>query len=275
MKVSVIIAVYKDIQALELIFKSLESQTYNNFEVIVAEDGNSELMRNFIAQKDYLFEIIHTTQEDDGVRKSRSQNNGIKASSGEYLIFIDGDCILYRDFIKHHVSLSREDYIVTGRRVNVGPRYSKMLREEKISSLWLENNFIRKYFDIKQDAKSERHTEEGFKIKPHGMIDKLIKKIRKKEFPLLGCNMSFYKQSILDINGFDEGLGNSAMASDTDLAWRFKGIGKKIISARFLANQFHLYHERKANEYDRGLDAKMLQNQKNHLFICLDGIKKN
>ena len=48
MKVSVIIAVYKDVEALELIIESLKNQTYKNFEVIIAEDGQDEKMQAFI-----------------------------------------------------------------------------------------------------------------------------------------------------------------------------------------------------------------------------------
>ena len=99
MKVSVIVAVYKDVEALELIIESLKNQTYKNFEVIIAEDGQDEKMQAFIKSIKDL-DIKHATQEDIGVRKSKSQNNGIKTSSGEYLIFIDGDCILYSDFIE-------------------------------------------------------------------------------------------------------------------------------------------------------------------------------
>ncbi|MFY9082810.1 glycosyltransferase, partial [Aliarcobacter butzleri] len=40
MKISLIIAVYKDVESLELIIESLRNQTYKNFEVIIAEDGN-------------------------------------------------------------------------------------------------------------------------------------------------------------------------------------------------------------------------------------------
>ena len=276
MLVSVIVAVYKDIEALELIMKSLNYQTYRNFELVVAEDGESELLKEFIkeARNRFSFTIVHTTQEDDGVRKSKSQNNGIRASTGDYLIFIDGDCLLYNDFIQNHLVLASEKNIITGRRVNLGPRYSSMLRESKITSLWLEKNFVWKYFDIKEDAKIERHSEEGFKIRPNGLIHKLMQKYRKKEFPLLGCNMSFYKKVILEINGFDEGLWNSAMASDTDLAWRFKGLGYNIIPARFIANEFHLYHKRSPDDYDRSLDLKMLENQRNNIFRCNDGIYK-
>ena len=276
MKVSIIVAVYKDVQALDLIFKSLRYQTHKNFEIVVAEDGESDVMHEFIdrSQEKYNFTILHTTQEDIGVRKSKSQNKGINASMGEYLIFIDGDCILYSNFIENHLALSGEKNIITGRRVNLGPKYSTDLRTEKITSEWLERNFVRKYLEIKEDARLERHSEEGFSIMPYGVIHKLMIKYRKKEFPLLGCNMSFYKKSMLEINGFDEALGNSAMASDTDLAWRFKGLGYKIISARFLANEFHLYHKRSPNDYDRGLDLKMMDNKSNNMFRCVDGIEK-
>ncbi len=275
MKVSLIVAVYKDTEALELIFDSLKEQSYKNFEVIVAEDGQSYIMKNLIekSKKKYDFDILHTTQEDMGVRKSKSQNNAIRVSTGDYLIFIDGDCILYKDFIKNHLILSNKNEIVTGRRVNLGPKYSSLLRKKEITSKWLENNFIIKYFDIKNDAKEERHSEEGFSIKPNGLIHTILKK-RKKKLSLLGCNMSMYKNVMLEINGFDEDLGNSAYASDSDLEWRFEGLGYKVTSGRFLINQFHLYHKRGETEFDRTVLSKIEENKKNQRFICKNGVEK-
>lgn len=276
MKVSIIIAVYKDIEALDVIFKSLTFQTYTNFEAVVAEDGNNLEMKEFISNSiaKYNFDIVHTTQEDIGVRKSKSQNNGINASTGEYLIFIDGDCILYSNFIQNHILLSGEFNIISGRRVNVGAIYSKKLRTQEIDSLWLEKNFFWKYLDIAKDAKLEKHTEEGFQIKTNGIIHTLIKKFRKKELALLGCNFSCHKEAMIKINGFDEELGNAAVASDTDLAWRFKGLGYKIISARYIANQFHLYHKRNPADYERGSVEKMADNQKNKIYRCKNGLSK-
>ena len=238
MKVSVIVAVYKDVEALELIIESLKNQTYKNFEVIIAEDGQDEKMQTFIKSIKDL-DIKHTTQEDIGVRKSKSQNNGIKTSSGEYLIFIDGDCILYSDFIEKHLKLSSPLNIISGRRVNLGPKYSSFLRNKNITSLWLEKNFTKKYFDISKDAREEKHTEEGFKIKPFSFLHKILHlKYKKKDVSILGCNFSCYKQAMIDINGFDEELGNSAYASDTDLEWRFKALGCKIKSAKMLQMYF-------------------------------------
>ena len=275
MKVSIIIAVYKDIEALELIFETLSYQTYKNFEVIVAEDGHSMQMQGCIknAKKKYGFELKHTTQEDKGVRKSKSQNNGIRASAGEYLIFIDGDCLLYSNFIENHILLSGDKKIVTGRRVNLGLKYSKILRERKITAKYLENNFLKEFFRIKEDAKAERHSEEGFKIKFNGIVHKFLR-LRRKKMALLGCNMSMYKNVMLEINGFDEDLGNSAFAGDADLEWRFKGIGCQIISGRFLINQFHLYHKRSEAEFNRKIDEVIKQNQQKKRYRCENGLDK-
>ncbi|MDP1784346.1 MAG: glycosyltransferase [Sulfuricurvum sp.] len=103
MRVSLIIAVYKDVQSLSLIIDALKRQTYKNFEVVVAEDGENVQMKEYVKNITEL-DIKHTTQEDIGVRKARSQNNGINASEGEYLIFIDRDCVPYTTFIEAHVA---------------------------------------------------------------------------------------------------------------------------------------------------------------------------
>ena len=87
MKVSVIIAVYKDVEALELIIESLKNQTYKNFEVVIAEDGQDEKMRAFIESIKDL-DIKHTTQEDIGIRKTRSLNNGIIANTDKIITII-------------------------------------------------------------------------------------------------------------------------------------------------------------------------------------------
>jgi cellulose synthase/poly-beta-1,6-N-acetylglucosamine synthase-like glycosyltransferase len=61
-------------------------------------------MREYVASITDL-DVKHTTQEDIGIRKARSQNNGIIVSSGDYLIFIDGDCVPYTTFVEAHVAL--------------------------------------------------------------------------------------------------------------------------------------------------------------------------
>jgi len=273
MKVSLIVAIYKDIEALWLIIESLKLQTYKNFELIVAEDGACLEVENFIKNlEDLNFKIIHTTQEDKGIRKSMSQNNAIKASNGDYLIFIDGDCIPYTTFIEGHVIVAEKGFYLGGKRVNLGPKYSSLLRAKKISSYILEKKFILKYFAIAQDA-IEKHSEEGFRVSDSSLVYRLFLKNRKKKLDLLGCNFSCFKKDMYMINGFNEELEDAAVASDTDIQWRFEAIGLKVKSCRFVANQFHLYHKR-SEAQARGNTTLFLYNRKNNHYIAKQGISK-
>lgn len=272
MKVSLIIAVYKDIQALDLIIQAMRTQTYKNFEVVVAEDGNSPEMKSYLASITDL-EIKHTFQEDLGIRKTRSLNNGILASSGEYLIFIDGDCVPYSTFIEGHVALAEEGHILSGRRINLGPVYSKALREHTVSPYTLEKTFVWRFPFIAKDSE-EGHTENGFYVNPFGFLYRKLIGKRKSSTSLLGCNYSCYRKDMLAINGYDEGYGETAVGDDTDLEWRFKGIGLKIKAVKFVANLFHLYHSRKFREaisYQDALELLRVNREKKQ-FRCKIGL---
>ena len=275
MKVSVIIAVYKDVEALELIIESLKNQTYKNFEVIIAEDGEDEKMQTFIKSIKDL-DIKHTTQEDIGIRKTRSLNNGIISSEGEFLIFIDGDCIPYSTFIESYVKLSQDGFIISGRRVNLGPKYSKNLRNKIISPLELEKTFLLRYIFISQDCK-EGHSEDGFYFSPDGWIYNKFIKNRKASTSILGCNYACFKKDIIAINGYDEGYGETAIGDDTDLEWRFKALGCKIKSAKNVANVFHLYHSRSfRNRIDTNKYLEIFkENKLNNKFICTFGLSSH
>jgi len=275
MKVSVIIAVYKDVEALELIIESLKNQTYKNFEVIIAEDGQDEKMQAFIESIKDL-DIKHTTQEDIGIRKTKSLNNGIIASEGEFLIFIDGDCIPYSTFIESYIKISQDGFIISGRRVNLGPKYSKKLRNKIISPLELEKTFLLRYIFISQDCK-EGHSEDGFYFSPDGWIYNKFIKNRKASTSILGCNYACFKKDIIAINGYDEGYGETAIGDDTDLEWRFKALGCKIKSAKNVANVFHLYHSRSfRNRIDTNKYLEIFkENKLNNKFICTFGLSSH
>jgi glycosyltransferase involved in cell wall biosynthesis len=275
MKVSVIIAVYKDVEALELIIESLKNQTYKNFEVVIAEDGQDEKMQAFIKSIKDL-DIKHTTQEDIGIRKTKSLNNGIIASEGEFLIFIDGDCIPYSTFIESYVKISQDGFIISGRRVNLGPKYSKKLRNKIISPLELEKTFLLRYIFISQDCK-EGHSEDGFYFSPDGWIYNKFIKNRKASTSILGCNYACFKKDIIAINGYDEGYGETAIGDDTDLEWRFKALGCKIKSAKNVANVFHLYHSRSfRNRIDTNKYLEIFkENKLNNKFICTFGLSSH
>lgn len=268
MKVSLIIAVYKNVKALKLIINSLKDQTYKNFEVVVVEDGEYEPIKEYISTiKD--IEVIHTTQEDLGVRKARSQNNGVLASNGEYLIFIDGDCILYSTFIESHVKLSEKGCVLSGRRFNLPQNLTNNILENNLDPRSIEKNFW-KYSNLALDK--EVRFEQGIYLNPTGWLYKKLLNKRERNTAILGCNFSCFKKDMLAINGFDESYGESAVSDDMDLDWRFRAYGLKLKSCKNAANMFHLWHK----AHDRG-DASaqvalMRERESNNQYICKKGL---
>lgn len=273
--VSIIVNVYLDLESLKLIIKALKGQTYKNFEVVIAEDGRSDEMKDFISKINGL-NVKHTFQEDRGNRKPRSVNNAILVSEGDYLIFIDGDCIPYSTFIESHMKLLEPGFVISGRRCNLGPKYSTLFRNKQLSSFQLENSFIYRYPFIAIDA-IEGHAEAGFYVKADGFIYNKFLKDRKGTKDIVGCNFSCFKSDMEKINGLDEGYGESGVGDDTDLDWRFKAIGLKIKSAKNVANMFHLYHERNPRTQQLYLIEykNMCKNREKNIFICKEGLAQH
>ena len=200
MRVSIIVAFYKDLQALKLIVEALKKQDYNDFELVVAEDNNDISVSNYLASVESI-DILHTTQKDNGIQKARSQNNAIIKSTGDYLIFIDGDCIPYPKFISSHVALSEKGCVLSGRRVNLGPRISRLIRKGRINAATLQKNYL--LFLPVLLADHATHAGQGISLSPQGWIyRKHISKRKKSNLSLLGCNFSCFKQDFVSIDGF-------------------------------------------------------------------------
>ena len=268
MKASLIIAIYKNIPFLQAILDSLRYQTEKNFEIIIAEDGENESIKQFIEQYSFEQPYQHLTQKDEGWRKNKAMNMAIRAAKADWLIFIDGDCVLHPRFIEMHLRYAAEKTILVGKRVKLDPESSAQLIKSSGNTKFLQKMLLQKMIWGKGDIK---FIEEGIFISPEGLFG-FITKMRKGK-RLVGSNMSFSKQAILTINGFDEDYILPAVGEDYDLNWRFAAAGFKNISVRNMAVQYHLSHiENWVNQ-----DENMIICQKKQLdnnFLCINGIIK-
>lgn len=88
-KVSVIIPLYNKAHTIERTLRSVFSQTYTNFEVIIIDDGSTDGSTNIIKEefKDERLKII--VQQNKGV--SYARNVGIENAKGDYIAFLDAD----------------------------------------------------------------------------------------------------------------------------------------------------------------------------------------
>jgi len=267
-KASLIISVYNNIPFLNAVLHSVSEQTWNDFEIIISEDGEHEEMQAFLNRYPFKHSWQHLHQEDVGWQKNKALNKAILAAKSDYLVFIDGDCVVHPKFMEMHLRMAKEGYILGGKRLKLNNALSKALLNGERTygdiGLYVWKNLLRLH------TLGIRFPEEAFVISSNGILVQLarLRKIRE----LRGCNMSFFKKDILLINGFDQDYCKPAIGEDADITWRFKLAGFKLRSVRNLAVVYHLYHPEIWNEQNE--NAKLMkEKQKQGDYLCLNGIK--
>lgn len=96
-KISVIVPVYKVESVLSECLDSILDQSYSDFELLLIDDGSpdkSGFVCDQYALKDNRIRVFH--QENQGV--STARNRGLKEAKGDYLVFVDSDDWVDRDF---------------------------------------------------------------------------------------------------------------------------------------------------------------------------------
>jgi len=221
-KSSLIIATYNSLEFLRVVLETALEQTRLPDEIIIADDGSREdtaaLVRKFAAGSPVP--LLHAWQPDEGFRLARSRNNAIAASTGEYLIFIDGDCFLNRFFVEDHLSLVEENFYIVGTRVNIGPRRrDHVLRTgHRRISFW----------------------SWGTHKKFHAIRSRFLSNFRKKG-GMAGANFSAWRKDIVRINGFNE-IFEGHGGEDWELASRLERSGMRRKKMVHLGIAYHFAH---------------------------------
>jgi glycosyltransferase involved in cell wall biosynthesis len=96
---SVIVPVYNRIDEVHDLLESLTQQTYNDFEIILVEDGSTMPCENEAKiYQDKGLNVKYYYKDNEG--RSIARNFGIERSSGQWLIFFDSDCVIPQDYFK-------------------------------------------------------------------------------------------------------------------------------------------------------------------------------
>ena len=102
--VSIIVPAYNVDKYIEKCLSSILDQTYINIEVIVVDDGSTDQtgkLLDSLSQHDSRVQVIH--KRNSGV--SAARNSGIEISTGDYLVFVDADDYIAKDYIEYMLSL--------------------------------------------------------------------------------------------------------------------------------------------------------------------------
>ena len=118
MKISVIVPVYNAENYLSRCVQSILSQNYKDFELLLVDDGSSDMSGSIcdgFARLDARVKVWH--QRNKGV--SAARNQGMRMASGEWVTFVDADDMVDTDYLQNFVvdDLREDDIVFQGLRI--------------------------------------------------------------------------------------------------------------------------------------------------------------
>lgn len=99
MQFSIVIAIYNRPDELQTLLTSLQMQSETHFEVIVVDDGSTQDLSPIIEDFKLHLNLIYRKKNNSGPGLSR--NFGANLAQGDFLIFLDSDCIVPIDYLKN------------------------------------------------------------------------------------------------------------------------------------------------------------------------------
>ena len=112
--VSIIIPAYNAEKYIHNCIKSLLSQTYDNFEIIIVDDGSKDstpILLDEISRTDSRIKPFH--KSNGGATSARKR--GVEEASGEWILFVDADDVMPSDAIENLMNRETGNYdIIAG-----------------------------------------------------------------------------------------------------------------------------------------------------------------
>jgi glycosyltransferase involved in cell wall biosynthesis len=265
--ISLIITTYNRPDALSAVVEACFAQDDRNFEIIIADDGSTNNTRETVAalQARSPVPMKHVWQEDIGFRAARARNLGTLAAQGEYIIFLDGDCVPQKDFIANHRRLAKRGYVVTGSRVLLSEGFTRRLLEQ--------------HLDIQRLGALEK-----LKLYLAGNANKFLQTMltlpdlgrESKRFTwrrIKSCNMAAWRSDLDLVNGFDEsftGWGHE----DSDLVLRLFNAGVLRKSGAFATEVYHLWHREAKRDQESSNRKVVLQRAQDKTTQAVAGLRE-
>jgi glycosyltransferase involved in cell wall biosynthesis len=252
MNISFVVLTYNRTGALLTVLRSLAVQCTSQHEVLIADDGSrpEEVQKLFDECPRFHCLVRHIWHPDTGFTIAGARNLAVTHAQGEYLVFLDGDCIPNSTMVAEHTRLAEAGYFVNGSRV--------------LLSQALSSRVVREDIDL-------AHSSTAFWLKAwlRGDSNKLLHLLKwpwrlfrvKKGFTwrgIRGCNLGIWRQDFVNVNGFDEafqGWGHE----DADLVLRLSHLGIQRKNGFMATEVYHLWHQENTRDRESSNKNRVIQ----------------
>lgn len=233
--ISVIVTTYNRSDALGAVLRGLAAQTDRGFEVLVADDGSNPTHCQALATNPdaHALGAWHVWHPDVGFTAGTARNRGVAASRGDYLVFLDGDCVPERDFIAQHRRLAQQGCLVNGSRALLSQALTQAVLAGAANVIgrgwgyWLRQRWRA---DVNKLAHCLRLPDGAWRVARRASL----RGVR-------SCNLGVWRANFDAVDGFDEsfvGWGHE----DADLVLRLFHAGVRRKSGACATEVLHLWH---------------------------------
>ncbi len=265
MKISFIVLTYNRCDALLAVLRSLAAQCGVDHEVLIADDGSSQAQVDMLYKNCPAFRcpVRHVWHPDIGFTAAAARNLGAYHAQGDYLVFLDGDCVPGKTFIAAHTFLAERGLFVNGSRVLLSQRLTTKVVGQSLDLLaqpavfWLKTR-------LQGDSNKLLHmlfwpwslfrVQQGFEWRG-----------------IRSCNLGVWRSDFVAANGFDEtfeGWGHE----DADLVLRLSHFGVRRKNGFLATEVYHLWHHENQRSQASVNQRKVLERMKTSLVRAQKGL---
>ena len=260
--VALVISTYNSPAYLSLCLRSVAAQTVLPDEIVIADDGSGDetarVVAGFTCEMESLAVVKHIWHADEGFRLGPIKNKAVAAASGEYLIQLDGDLVLHRDFVRDHLSAVQQRTYVTGSRVMLGAEKTRQM---------LEQGKIR----VNVFAGGCANAMNGLRLP---LLSRFFRSYRSTDpYFSRGGLMGCWRKDFLEVNGFDERLMGWGW-EDTELVTRMRNAGIRASALKYKAVTYHLYHKESPRDQACSNKEAFLRTWRQGIVRCAEGVDK-
>ena len=250
--ISIVITTYNRSDALATVLAALAVQDDTSFEVIVADDGSTQAHQDAMqaSAKSCGLPLVHVWHPDVGFTASRVRNLGVAASSGSYIVLLDGDCIPETDFVRQHRRLKEQGCFVNGSRVML----SESLTQQAVAGI--TKVYGRSFFFWLGQRLSGGASKLGALLRLPDFAARTHANFQWKG--IRSCNMGVWRSDYEAVNGFDEsfvGWGHE----DADFVLRLHNAGVKRKNGFCATEVYHLWHKQSSRTAESANAATVRQ----------------
>lgn len=265
MKISFIVLTYNRCDALLAVLRSLATQCGVDHEVLVADDGSSQGQVDMLYKNCPAFRcpVRHVWHPDIGFTAAAARNLGAYHAQGDYLVFLDGDCVPGKSFVAAHTLLAERGLFVNGSRVLLSERLTEQVVSQSLDLLVQPAAF-------------------WWNARLRGDTNKLLHLLFwpwslfrvKQGFEWRGirsCNLGVWRSDFVAVNGFDEtfeGWGHE----DADLVLRLSHFGVQRKNGFLATEVYHLWHREHQRSQASVNQKKVLERMKTSLMRAEKGL---